>query len=89
MGLADAVLGFLERQRHHVGDAAVVRARGHGQRIAAGEMEDGPQDSDNEFERCYVVVMDQDFVRRLELGLWVRPGAGEVELDSVALEKVG
>jgi hypothetical protein len=26
---------------------------------------------------------------RLELGLWVRPGDGEVELDSVALEKVG
>ena len=27
--------------------------------------------------------------QRLELGLWVRPGAGEVELDSVALEKIG
>lgn len=26
---------------------------------------------------------------RLELGLWIRPGAGEVELDSVALEKIG
>ena len=26
---------------------------------------------------------------RLELGLWVRPGAGEVELDSIVLEKVG
>lgn len=25
---------------------------------------------------------------RLELGLWIRPGAGEVELDSVALERV-
>jgi len=26
---------------------------------------------------------------RLELGLWLRPGDGEVELDSVALEKIG
>ena len=26
---------------------------------------------------------------RLELGLWLRPGAEETELDSVALEKVG
>ena len=26
---------------------------------------------------------------RLELGLWIRPGTGEVELDSVKLEKVG
>jgi tetratricopeptide (TPR) repeat protein len=26
---------------------------------------------------------------RLELGLWIRPGAGEAELDSVALEKIG
>jgi len=26
---------------------------------------------------------------RLEIGLWIRPGASEVELDSVALEKVG
>ena len=26
---------------------------------------------------------------RLELGLWIRPGDGEVELDSVALERIG
>lgn len=26
---------------------------------------------------------------RLELGLWVRPGDGEAELDSVTLEKIG
>jgi len=26
---------------------------------------------------------------RLELGLWIRPGGGEVELDSVLLEKIG
>jgi hypothetical protein len=26
---------------------------------------------------------------RLEFGLWIRPGAGEVELDSVTLERIG
>ena len=34
-------------------------------------------------------VLRVEACSRLELGLWVRPGAGEVELDSVALEKVG
>ena len=26
---------------------------------------------------------------RLELGLWLRPGTGEVELDAVELRKIG
>lgn len=34
-------------------------------------------------------VLRVERCERLELGLWVRPGAGEVELDSVALEKIG
>lgn len=34
-------------------------------------------------------VLRVESCSRLELGLWVRPGDGQVELDSVALEKVG
>jgi tetratricopeptide (TPR) repeat protein len=33
-------------------------------------------------------VLRVEACSRLELGLWVRPGAGEIELDSVVLEKV-
>ena len=34
-------------------------------------------------------VLRVEACSRLELGLWIRPGDGDVELDSVALEKVG
>ena len=72
MGFVDAPLGLGFGQDLHNGETFGVRVEHDLDCFGVGEEENGDEDVGDEVHGRYVIVVDQDAVKRRQLGLLVR-----------------